>query len=281
MALLPAKNIFDGSKSPATTTGEMKSALGTVRDWLADLFGVDSSDKAGVRALLGAAPIQPNILSKSVAGGATVALTADEALNDVMIFTGLLTANIEVDVPATAKDWASVKNLTTGLFTLTLKTAAGTGVPVTQGKALPLYCDGINVLAALTDFPSTTVPTAASATEIRTGTDNTKFVTAAGLAATVSGLGGQTWIDETASRALGATYTNNSGKDLEISGYVTQTGGAGTLLVTRVNGINLSVASGSSSLITVPFYIRVPSGATYSIVLNSGSATLTVWGEYR
>jgi hypothetical protein len=41
-----------------------------------------------------------------------------------------------------------VTNATTGAFTLTVKTAAGTGVAVTQGSASILYCDGTNVVAA-------------------------------------------------------------------------------------------------------------------------------------
>jgi hypothetical protein len=37
MAALPARNIFDGSSAPATST--MKAALGSLRDFLADLLG--------------------------------------------------------------------------------------------------------------------------------------------------------------------------------------------------------------------------------------------------
>jgi hypothetical protein len=157
MALLPARNILDGSKAPATTTGEMKAALGTVRDYIFGLLGGDSTDKAGARAALGAAPLVPNIYSKSVAGGATVTLTAAEALNDVLIFTGVLTANIEVDVPAAGKAWI-VKNATTGAYALTLKTAAGSGVPIVQGRSLPLYCDGTDVLLQMTDFSGNPSP---------------------------------------------------------------------------------------------------------------------------
>lgn len=43
MTALPARNILDGTKTPATTTAEMKSALGSVRDFLADTLGADSA----------------------------------------------------------------------------------------------------------------------------------------------------------------------------------------------------------------------------------------------
>jgi hypothetical protein len=43
MTLLPNRNILDGTKSPATTTSEAKTAFGQIRDFLAELAGVDSS----------------------------------------------------------------------------------------------------------------------------------------------------------------------------------------------------------------------------------------------
>lgn len=107
------------------------------------------------------------ILSKSVAGDQNVTLTAAEAGNGILAFTGVLTGNISVIVPATAKSWI-VSNQTSGNFTLTVKTAAGTGVAVEQGKNAELWCDGANVRpstndyrnAALTGTP--TAPTAAA-----------------------------------------------------------------------------------------------------------------------
>lgn len=87
------------------------------------------------------------MLSKSVAGGADVTLTTAEAANTFVDFTGTLTANINVIVPATSKRWV-VRNSTSGTYTLTVKTASGTGKAITQGKAGELWCDGTNVLLA-------------------------------------------------------------------------------------------------------------------------------------
>lgn len=53
MTRLPEKELLAGTKTPATTTGEMKYALGRLRDYLADLFGDDSSDKEMARKTLG------------------------------------------------------------------------------------------------------------------------------------------------------------------------------------------------------------------------------------
>jgi hypothetical protein len=43
MTALPNRNILDGTKLPATTTSEMKTALGAIRDFLSETVGVDST----------------------------------------------------------------------------------------------------------------------------------------------------------------------------------------------------------------------------------------------
>ena len=53
MARLPEKNVLSGSKTPKTTTGEMKDALGKLRDYLNELLGDDSTDKEAARQALG------------------------------------------------------------------------------------------------------------------------------------------------------------------------------------------------------------------------------------
>jgi hypothetical protein len=53
-------------------------------------------------------------LSKSVAGGSDVTLTAAEARNQILEFTGTLTANINVVVPAVPSGWI-LYNATAGL----------------------------------------------------------------------------------------------------------------------------------------------------------------------
>lgn len=90
-------------------------------------------------------------LSKSVAGGSNVTLTADEASNRTLELTGIITGNIEIIVPtADGAEWI-VNNKTTGAFTVTVKTAAGTGIVVGTAKVALLYCDGTNIVRATAD----------------------------------------------------------------------------------------------------------------------------------
>lgn len=86
-------------------------------------------------------------LSLSVAGNTDVTLTAIQARNDILEFIGALTGNINVIVPANAKEWFAYNN-TSGAFTLTVKTVAGTGVAITQGLRDIIYADGTNVVPA-------------------------------------------------------------------------------------------------------------------------------------
>jgi hypothetical protein len=65
-------------------------------------------------------------------------------------FTGTLTGNRTVVVPATVQQYW-VDNQTTGAYTLTIApSGGGTGFNVGQGERVILYCDGTDVLNATT-----------------------------------------------------------------------------------------------------------------------------------
>lgn len=52
--LLPSKELFNGTKTPVTTTAEMRVALGQLRDYLAALLGEDSDETSAERGVLSA-----------------------------------------------------------------------------------------------------------------------------------------------------------------------------------------------------------------------------------
>lgn len=116
------------------------------------------------------------VLALSVAGGANVVLSAVQAGNGTFNFTGALTANIAVIVPGTPGKWV-VQNNTTGPFTLTVKTAAGTGVAVSQGKAQSVFGDGTNVYLASNDFSSLQLTGTPTAPTPPVGDQSTKVAT--------------------------------------------------------------------------------------------------------
>ena len=84
----------------------------------------------------------------TVADGAT-----DEARKMFVVLTGSLTAQRNVVCPSVSKLYF-VANNTTGGQSIVFKTNAGTGITVPNGEAMVLYCNGTNVVNAITYFAS-------------------------------------------------------------------------------------------------------------------------------
>jgi hypothetical protein len=101
-----------------------------------------------------------NEVAKLLQGMVTVDLSAgdvDISASDsykcrALVLVGAIGANRVVTLPADAgRVWLVINN-TSGAFTSTAKTSAGTGVAVTQGKSLLVECDGVNITAGHTDL---------------------------------------------------------------------------------------------------------------------------------
>jgi hypothetical protein len=92
-----------------------------------------------------------------VSGSSDYTLTGNELNRIAYQFTGVLTGNITVIVPATVQQYW-VFNNTTGGFTLSVATSTQI-VPliVTQGLRSIAYCDGADVVPAVTSFITGTI----------------------------------------------------------------------------------------------------------------------------
>ena len=94
MTVLPSKELLDGTKNPETTTGEFRLAMGNMRQYLSDLLGEDSADKAHARERLGAAEKYC-----AHAGGTGDAITASfepeiaQAVHNMTVFVRAKQAN--------------------------------------------------------------------------------------------------------------------------------------------------------------------------------------------
>jgi len=75
---------------------------------------------------------------------ANVTLTAPQAGKDIVTLAGALTGNVQIIFPPWKSVWL-VANNTTGSFTVTCKTALGSGIIVPQGVTTMLYGDGANI----------------------------------------------------------------------------------------------------------------------------------------
>lgn len=86
----------------------------------------------------------------NIPGTGTYTLAGSELNRIAYRFTGALTGNRTVVVPATVQQYW-VDNQTTGAYTLTIDpSGGGTGFNVGQGERVILYCDGTDVLNATT-----------------------------------------------------------------------------------------------------------------------------------
>ena len=81
---------------------------------------------------------------------ANTTLSASEARNQILEFTGTLTVARNIVVPLAVQQW-TVFNNTTGGFGLQFIGATGTGVTVGAGKRAIVYADGTNVVRVTAD----------------------------------------------------------------------------------------------------------------------------------
>ena len=85
-----------------------------------------------------------------IPGSGAYVLTGSELNRVAYRFTGALTGNRTVVVPATVQQYW-VDNQTTGAYTLTIEpSGGGVGFVISQGERAILYCDGTDILNAST-----------------------------------------------------------------------------------------------------------------------------------
>jgi hypothetical protein len=132
--------ILPGAANITTVAGDTLIAIPKATAGTADGWQVVAYQRASGLALV----------SPATSGTATVpltnvnvTLTTAQAAFPVITFTGTLTGNVNVIFPNDVKSYRILNN-TSGAFTITCKTAAGTGVVVAAGSS-DIFCDGTNI----------------------------------------------------------------------------------------------------------------------------------------
>lgn len=115
--------------------------------WLntVDANTVDPESAGGAAA--GWVPDYTNGISPVTMTGSNVTLTPLQYGKPIIVISGLLTANLNLIFPNIAGQWAILNN-TTGSFSVTLKTASGTGV--VAGASVLIFGDGTNIYSSST-----------------------------------------------------------------------------------------------------------------------------------
>lgn len=188
-------------------------------------------------------------LDLSVAGAVDVTLTSLESANAVIDLTGALTGSINVIVPTATGAWTFV-NSTTGTFTITVKTSAGTGILVPQGTSMLVYCDGTNVYNATS---SALTQTAADARYTPATFDVSFSVASSALTATL---------------ASGQTVTTSH------NGSNTQTTITAALSITLPTAASLGFTTGQQGTIGI-FYSQANNSLAVANLAGAPAALLT------
>lgn len=157
----------------------------------------------------------------------------------IIRFTGTLTANRNIIAPLNKKPYILI-NDTAGGFSLTLKTAAGTGVPASNNTPRILRCDGTNIVDLFTvPSLSTITPNAQTGTTYTyVNGDNSKLVThsnAAAIAGTLpqAGSGGNFtngWFMFVQNRGAGTLTITPTTSTIDGAASLALTTGQGVLL---------------------------------------------------
>lgn len=137
------------------TTGEQSGSWGTTTN--TNLGTLIEEAIAGVASVTH--DNTANYTLTSINGG------TDESRHMILEIGGALTANRNVICPSQEKLYI-VKNATSGGFDIIIKTLAGTGITIPNGKSMIVYCDATNVVDGINNFPAgTTVNSVAIVTE--------------------------------------------------------------------------------------------------------------------
>lgn len=103
-----------------------------------------TSPESPTGANTGWVPINNYGVTQITMTSGSVVMSSLQAAKDRIIISGTLTANVNLIFPAWIKSWV-VHNNCTGNFTITCRTASGTGVVVIPGLVSRIFCDGVNI----------------------------------------------------------------------------------------------------------------------------------------
>ncbi|TCD13567.1 tail fiber protein [Lelliottia amnigena] len=103
-----------------------------------------TSPESPTGASTGWVPINNYGITQITMTAGSIVMSSLQAAKDRIIISGTLTSNVNLIFPAWIKSWV-VHNNCTGNFSITCRTAAGSGIVVIPGLVSRLFCDGVNI----------------------------------------------------------------------------------------------------------------------------------------
>jgi len=302
---LPAASGAASLTDASTTEAQQKTNLANLRGFLAEMLGTDSTSRDVARSLLG---IDVPTLTFSVGSSAlTIALKTPAGADP--------TAAAPLTIPfrsATLSSGAIAVRKATAATSLVVSSGSTLGTSSGADAWLFIYAldnSGTIELAITGTYygshyiGNTTAEGGAGAADSETTIYSTTSRTGVAMRLLAAVRSNQTtagtWAavpvetrladgddiesgtrrlrDVAASRAVGTTYTNSTGREIDV--YVRITGSAANPLRASINATVVYDHTNVSSSYTYSFYLRVPPGATY--VITASGATISSWLEVR
>lgn len=200
-------------------------------------------------------------LVKDVSAAGSFTLSASEASNKLLTFTGNPASAVTIIVPNTVAVYYTQSSISTAQ-TITIKTAAGTGSGITQSQRVIVICDGTNVVAAQSAAATSAVSypsgnAAAPSINFSASTNTGLFLKGANGVG-ISANGTEAMAVETTGTTLAAPL-------------VVASGGTGRTTGTTAYGL---IAAGTTA---TGAQQTLAAGATTEILVGGGAAALPVW----
>lgn len=150
IAAFSAGQFFQFNSSISTqNSGYAQGAIVAAADlsglWINQTSGNTNNPDTAAASSSGWVPLdQYGIAAITGLTNANVTLTAPQAGKDIITLAGTLTGNVQIIFPPWKDRWL-ISNNTTGSFTVTCKTASGSGIACAQGVTTMIYGDGTNI----------------------------------------------------------------------------------------------------------------------------------------
>lgn len=209
--------------------------------------------------------------------GGTTTLTPAQAVKRTLSIAGALTSNLTVILPTWLQEW-TVTNTTTGAFTVTVKTAAGSGVVIPQDSSpTRVRGDGTNITQLAENIAAATAATHPMQLQ-QQGNSNafTTYTTNQTLTAAQTGGVFRFLLSGTATVTLPAANALPSG-----STYILHNSGASTALLTVASASTLVpiTAPQINPGVSITFVNDATTNAWYATrgFSNANLATTTPW----
>ena len=238
----------------------------------------------------------------AVGASGVVTLSTAQYRSPIIIITGLLTANVNYQLPAGIGGFWYVYNNTTGAFTVTFSNAAGgTSLTLAQGYTTTVISDGtnigrgdtapgvggsgtvtsVNASGGTTGLTFSGGPITSAGTLTAGGTliaaNGGTGLTSPGTAGHVLTSNGTTWVSQAITGSVTSVTSSGSGINVSPTSGAVVVSNTGVTAATAGTGISVSGATGNVTF-TNSGVTSIVAGSGISISGATGAVTITATG---